>query len=267
MKGLVYIIMALILLPLVASCGDGEEQKRLSREEKRRLWKADSAALKIGVLPTEDCLPIVVAKELRLYDTLGVKVNLRKYRAISECRHAIVGRMVEGAVMDSVLMGELNGRGADLYNGLSTDMRWQLLTSKKARISRLEQFADKMIAADSHGESRRLAEAAIDSLLKKGHLAFVVQVEDLKIRLDMLNSGNIDAAMLPEPFATKARKQGAKVIKAVKSAPVGVVAFRTEAMKDTSRQRQYDLFLKAVAVAKDSIRTYGKSNYIKYLEW
>lgn len=266
MKSILHIIIGVLLVPLLFCCQSGEEAKLLSKAERERLRQEDSAALKIGVLPTEDCLPIIVAKELRLYDTLGVDVHLRRYHAMTECRQALLDSIVEGAVMDATLMEQLNDGGAGLYNGLSTDMQWQFLTAKKARISRLEQLTDKIIAADSHGESRRLAEMAIDSLLKKGQLAFVVQMEDLDVRLRMLNSGNVDAALLPEPFATKARRQGAKVIDRVKSKPAGVLAFRKNTMKNTARKQQYELFLKAVAVAEDSIRQYGKTHYIKYLE-
>ena len=88
MKTVLYIIISLLLLPLAYSCGGGEEAHRLSRAERERLKREDSAALKIGVLPTEDCLPIIVAKELRLYDTLGVSVHLRRYRAMSEIGRA-----------------------------------------------------------------------------------------------------------------------------------------------------------------------------------
>jgi hypothetical protein len=37
---------------------------------------------------------------------------------------------------------------------------------------------------------------------------YIIQVEDLKVRLKMLTTGNVDAAMLPEPYATMAVKQG-----------------------------------------------------------
>lgn len=267
MRKIFCFIFSALLFSLVFSCSDEEAVARLSKAEKEALRRADSAALKIGVLPTEDCLPIVVAKELRLFDTLGVSVHLRHYGAMSECRIALRDSLVQGAVIDSLLMSQMKALGTSLYEGMKTDMRWQFLTSRKARVSRMEQMADKNVAADSHGESHRLAEAAVDSLVKKGQLVFIIQVEDLKIRTKMLNTGNVDAALLPEPFATKARNQGANVIKSVKSSPVGVLALRTESMKPKERKEQFRLFLKAVDAANDSIKKYGKAHYMKLLEW
>ena len=242
-------IVAVSLLAMV-SCDDTEKRERISREQREAERKADSAALKIAVLPTMDCLPIVVAKELRLFDTLNVDVRLRKYNALSECRKALKDGVVEGA---------------------DTNMTFRFLTAKKARLSRISQLSDKMIAADRDGISKKMAEAAIDSMLRKKQHVFIVQVEDLNVRYDMLQNGNIDAALLPEPYATRAIKIGAREISmkpyykdTVKA--TGVV-FREEVMKHPDRQKQRALFDKALKAAKDSIKRYGAEGYVKFLSW
>ena len=249
----IYILTVVLLATAgmtMVSCEDAEKQERISREQREAERKADSAALKIAVLPTMDCLPIVVAKELRLFDTLNVDVRLRKYNALSECRKALKDGIVEGA---------------------DTNMTFRLLTAKKARLSRISQLSDKMIAADRDGISKKMAEAAIDSMLRKKQHIFIVQVEDLNVRYDMLQNGNIDAAMLPEPYATRAIKIGAREISmkpyykdTVKA--TGVV-FREEVMKHPDRQKQKALFDKALKAAKDSIQRYGAEGYVKFLSW
>ena len=268
MKRIFYLFLIIISVAVTYGCGDGDNgKKRLAKEEKDSLRRADSLALKIGVMPTEDCLPIVVAKELGLFDKAGTDVHLRRYRAMSECRKALVDSLVEGAVIDTTLMSELNGTTPWLYSGMRTQLSWQFLTAKKARIKRIDQLADKMIAADSHGESHRIAERAIDSLMRKKQHVFIIQVEDLETRCNMLVTGNVDAALLPEPHATKARKAGANVIGSVKSGPAGVVAFRKKSMADARRKQQQKAFAKAVEIANDSIKRYGKDKYIQLLQW
>lgn len=269
MKKLVYtfIFISALLQVLCCCSNDTETQQQLTRAEREKLRREDSAALKVGVMPTADCLPIAVAKELRLFDTLGVDVRLRRYHALSECRKALTDGLVEGAAIDSISMNELKAKGIALTGAMNTDLSWQFLTSKKARISRISQMSDKIIGADSHGMTRKIAEHAIDSMLRHKQYVFIVQIEDIRVRQSMLATGNIDAALLPEPFATKARKTGAKVIKSVESPPCGVVAFRDEAMTDATRQKQQRLFLKAVAIAKDSIAKYGEKQYLRFLEW
>ena len=258
-----------MLTTCVFGCGQSEEERqRLSRAERDSLRRIDSAALKIGVLPTEDCLPIVVAEQLRLYDTLGICVHMKRYHAMSECRYALANDLVEGAVIDTMLMGTLNKENPWLYAAMHMPMKWQFLVAKKARIARWAQMGDKMIAADSHGLSHALAEQVNDTLRKQKKQAFVIQVEDLKVRTEMLITGNVNAALLPEPFAAQARKKGANVIDMPPmNGKAGVVAMRTKAMNDKERQRQQQMFLKAINIANDSIRRYGKNNYLRMLQW
>lgn len=266
MKRLLYVLIIVIQVFVAFSCNGEEERRRQSQAEKDSLRRADSMALKIGVMPTEDCLPIVVAKELGLFESCGVDVHLRRYHALSECRKSLTDSLVEGAVIDTTLMAQLNADGQWLYSGLKTNLTWQFLTAKKARITRLDQLSDKMIGADSHGESHRLAEQAIDSLLRKKQHVFIIQIEDPRVRLEMLTTGNVDVALLPEPFAAKARKTGAHVITAVKSKPAGVLAFRSSAMKHPTRKKQQTAFLKAIEIANDSIKRYGKNAYTHFLQ-
>lgn len=269
MKRLIYILLCIVLTVAFSGCGESPETRaRISKAEREARRKADSAALKIGVLPTADCLPFLVAEKCKLFDTLGVDVRLRKYHALSECRIALKNSLVEGAVIDSTLMKILKDEGVSLNAAMPTDLTWKFLTAKKARITRLGQLSDKFIAADSHGDSHKLAEGAIDSLVtkKKMHI-FVVQVEDPAVRLDMLSSGNIDAALLPEPYATTAMKRGARWIKEVKSSPCGVLSMRSKAMQHKTRQQQLDLFKKAVGAANDSIKRFGRGKYADLLDY
>jgi NitT/TauT family transport system substrate-binding protein len=241
------------MMSAMMSCQDEEKQARIIRENKEAERKADSAAMKIAVLPTMECLPIVVAKELRLFDTLNVDVRLKKYTSLPECRKALRNKTVEGA---------------------DTFMTFTLLTAKKARLSRISQLPDKIIAADRFGLSKDIAAAVIDSLLKHKEHVFIVQVEDLNVRFDMLRNGNVDAALLPEPYATKARQLGAKELSitkyykdTTKVTDRGAV-FRKDVMKHPDRQKQKKLFNQAVKAANDSIKQYGADTYIRrFLTW
>lgn len=257
-------------IALVCCTGNTEEQQRISKAERDSLRRLDAAALKIGVMPTLECLPIVVAEHLKLYDTLHVSVHLRRYHAMYECRNALEDSIVEGAVIDTLLMTDINKRKEGwLYEGMRLPMKWHFLTAKKARLTRFDQMGDKMIAADGHGISNRLAQQVNDSLTKKKQQAFVIQVEDLTIRTKMLLTGNVDAALLPEPFASQTMENGAKEIDIKQGKPhrCGVVAFRSHGMKSAKRKQQQQLFTKAISIANDSIEKYGRDNYLWMLQW
>lgn len=226
----------------------------MTKQEQDEKRKEDSLSLKIGILSTEDCAPVLLADSLGLYDKTGVTVHIRKYGSLSECRYALRKKLVEGAMIESVLGGIImKNDGIALTYGKHTSLTWKLMTAKKSRVIRLEQLADKIVAADSHGASKVLAQQIADSLGKKR--LFIVQCEDVKVRYEMLIAGNVDGALLPEPYASMAEKKGASVLKEFPDYKVGVIAFRSKVLKDKRIKKQYDRFLEAYSMACDSIKT------------
>ena len=90
MRKMTYFAVFMAAVAFMSACGNSyQETKRLSRLERQRLAKEDSAALKIAVMPTLDCLPIYVAADLRLFDTLGVDIRPKLYRAQMDCDEAM----------------------------------------------------------------------------------------------------------------------------------------------------------------------------------
>ena len=79
----------------------------------------------------------------------------------------------------------------------------------------------------------------------------------------MLKNNEMDALLLPEPQATEAIAEKHKVLMDSRKLDwqMGVVAFRNIIANDTSRQRQYDVFVKAYNMACDSINKHGVKHY------
>lgn len=248
-----FLVFPMLLLAF-SSCSDEEEKRRLTRAERLKLHREDSLSLKIAVLPTADCDAVRLADSMGVFDSLGVAVHLKRYSSLSECRIALRKRLVEGAFVDSVLAGVIMEKDTTaLTLGPSTALSWKLLTSKKARIVRKEQLTDKIIAADSHGASKALAESIADSLKKEKKTVFVLQCEDPQIRMKMLAHGNVDAALLPEPYATQVMRYGTRLLHDYSRQEMGVVVFRTSCLKDKRIRKQYELFLKGYSIAADSM--------------
>lgn len=93
--------------------------------------------------------------------------------------------------------------------------------------------------------------------------AYRVQINDVNIRLKMLLNNEMDAVLLSEPQATRARLEGhVKLMDSRdKNVRLGVFAFRTEALKEPRRKQQLDLFIKAYNMAVDSINKNGVQHY------
>ena len=144
MKHLIYIIISVLL---VTACGKSyEETKREAAENRREAMRKDSAALKVAVLPTLDCLPLYVAEYYQLFDTINGGVRLKRFTAQMDCDTAMERGRVEGTVTDLVRAIRMQQRGTKLRYVTVTNAYWQLITNRNARIHQLKQLDDKMVA-------------------------------------------------------------------------------------------------------------------------
>ena len=261
MKRILYIVLAIVLL---ASCSESyEEKQRISRAERARLAREDSAALKIGVLPTMDCLPLYVAKERRLFDTLGVDIRLKPFSSQIDCDAALLKGQLEGTVTDLVKTEGMKKKGTPLRYATATQARWQFVANRLSRITEMKQLTDKMVAMARFSATHLLAELCVDSAHLKRDDVFLIQINDPNICLKMLQNNELDAMLLPEPQATSARIWTNPVLFDTEKRDIrlGVIAFRENVLTGKERKRQYAAFLKGYNAAVDSINKYGISAY------
>lgn len=259
-------LLAVSLMGLMG-CQQGQGgQKRLSAQERARQDSLYQAALKVGVMPTLDCLPLYVAQDDSLFVRQGVDVRLRSYTAQMDCDTALLHGSVEGSVSDLVRCAHLQKKGVGLTYPIATDAYWQLISNRKARISTLKQLSDKMIAMTRYSATDYLADLAIDSGKPK-YDVYRVQINDVNIRLKMLLNNEMDAVLLTEPQASKARQEQHVVLmdSREKNLHLGVFAFRKKALDDTRRREQLKRFLQAYNIAVDSINAKGIAYYGKLI--
>lgn len=249
---------------LLAGCGQSyEEAKEQSARERAMHQRKDSLALKVGVLPTIDCLPMFIIKERAWIDTAKADVRFRDMESHIAADDALRRGKIEGSVTDIVRAERMKRQGLALTYVASTPLSWQFITNKKARIKELKQLTDKMIAMSRFSATAMLADMAVDSSRLKSEVVFRVQVNNPQIRLKMLLNNEMDAVLLPEPQATVARLAGNPVIMDAKNKDLrmGAIVFTDKAMNDSRRRSQIDAFVKAYNQACDSINRYGIASY------
>lgn len=261
MKRLLWIIVAVAAF---VACGQStEERNRLSRAERIRLQKEDSAAFKVAVMPTLDCLPLYVARYHGLFDSLKADVRLRRFTAQMDCDTALAGGSVEAGVTDVVRAQRLVGLGVPLVYVSSTDACWLLIANRNSRIRELKQLYDKMLAMTRYSATDLLADYAVDSAKVKEERVFRVQINDVIVRLEMLRNNEMDAMFLAEPQATAALlvKHNAIMDSRKLGLRLGAIAVRGDRLADTNRKKQLEAFKRAYDMACDSINKYGVGHY------
>lgn len=258
----IFIIVMTGLLVL-AGCGQSyEETKRLSREQRKKLAREDSAALKIAVMPTLDCLPLFIAKDHQLFDTI-VDIRLKRYTAQMDCDTAMMRGRVEGVVTDLVRAERMIHSGTPMKYVASTNAYWLLISNRKQRITQLKHLDDKMLAMTRYSVTDFLGDLAVDSAKLKTERVFRIQINDVNIRLKMLENNEMDALFLTEPQATQALLGKHKILLDTRQEDIrmGVIAFRTKGMDDQNRKKQMEVFLKGYNAACDSINKFGVRHY------
>ena len=265
----IYIIGVLLL----AACGESyEEKRRITRAEQIRLAKADSAALKVGVTPTLDCMPVFLAKEHHLFDTLGVDIRPKLFTAHLDIQDRLEKGKLEAGFTDLVRAERMMKRGTPLYYATATNTYWQFITNRKSRIKELRQLTDKMVAMTNHSVTDMLAQMCVDSVKLKQTDVFRVPINDVYVRLSMLQNNEMDAMLMTEPQATTARLYKNPVLMDTRKIDLrmGAIVMRERVMSDQNRKKQLDAFVKAYNMACDSLNMNGWERYkdimMKYIQ-
>ena len=266
MKKLVFGFIALLML---AACGQSyEETKRLTRQQRLKLWREDSAALKIAVMPTLDCLPVFVAKERQMFDT-AVDIRLKRFNAQMDVDTALIRNRVEGAITDLVRAEKMIKEGTPLRYEAATNAYWLMISQRQLRITNFKHLDDKMLAMTRYSVTDMLGDMAVDSAKLAAERVFRIQVNDVNIRLKMLENGEMDAVLLTEPQASQAliKKNYVMLDTRKQDMQMGALVFRTKDMGDSKkRQHQMDVFMKGYKQACDSINHFGVTHYKQILK-
>ena len=250
-------------LLMLVSCGQSyEETKRLTRAQRLKLAREDSAALKIAVMPTLDCLPLYIAKDHQLFDTV-VDIRIKRFTAQMDCDTAMLRGRVEGMVTDLVRAERITQLGTPLRYLASTNAYWLLISNRNQRITQLKHLDDRMLAMTRYSVTDLLGDLAVDSAKLKTERVFRIQINDVNVRLKMLENNEMDALLLTEPQATQALLAKHKVLLDTRREDIqmGVIAFRTKGMDDKNRKKQIEVFQKGYNDACDSINKFGVRRY------
>ncbi len=252
-------IVAIATLTAALGCGSSGDGSNQDSQE----TATDSTALRVAVMPTIDCMPVFVAYHSGIFESESLNVALCRFTAHMDCDTAMAGGSVHVIPTDLVRAERLIDQGTPLQYITSTTPAWQLLTSKTARIKKLPQMDDKMLAMTRFSATAMMADNLVDSAKLAKERVFRIQVNDVLVRLNMMETGIMDAMLLPEPQATVARSIGCSMLydSTADSLEMGALAVSEKTMADTLRRQQVEAFTRAYDKACDSINTYGLAHY------
>lgn len=197
------------------------------------LASATAAPLKFGVLSDVDSLPYLVARDEGLYAAGGVDVILVPFQSPVERDAALQAGAVDGVIGDVLGAALAVQNGFPLAIAAATDGRYLLLASPSSKAKSPADLAGVPVA----GSTNTVIHYLVDRFLSGAGVApadvKLLAVPKMPVRLEMLASGQVAAAGLPEPMATVARLRGARVLATSDGlgADPGVVLFTRAALE------------------------------------
>ena len=170
----------------------------------------DSAALRLAVLPTMECLPFFYADSIGLFDSLGVDVRLLTYGAAMDADTAFRRGWTDAIATDLVKACLWQSEGDTAHVAMVGDLRLWLVTAPKARLLKAESLKEKIIGVTRHSATDYFSDKILSSVKMKDIDLNKPQINDVWLRTLMVDQDQLDGAILPEPYASEAVARGAK---------------------------------------------------------
>lgn len=136
----------------------------------------------------------------------------------------------------------------------STTREWKLMAAKRLRIQRSDQLGDRMVGMTRHSALDFYCDYLSGQLKKNSGMLLKPQINDVFIRLRMLNDNQLDAAILPYPQSELASQHGNTTLASCNKQTDGFSGFAVYSQIKKAKADQLPLLFKAYNSAIDSIK-------------
>ncbi len=222
-----------------------------------------SQTLSIGVLPDVDSIPIIIAQEKGFFDKEGVDVTIEHFKSAPDRESALQAGSIDGAVSDMLSAAFLTEGGFKVKMTSMTNGSYKLLAGQAMTGS--TDLTDKSIAMSMNTIIEYTTDKMVTELGLTPEDVKKTAIPQIPVRLEMLKSGKIDAATLPEPLASTAVKAGATVLGSTDSLGInpGVLLFTANVIE--TKNAEIAAFYRAYNSAVDYLQSAPVSDYVDIL--
>jgi len=198
----------LIIIVVLILTGCGSEKK--SAEENN--------SLKFGTIPALQALPLIVADVRGFFADEGLAVELVAFNSASEKDIAITAGSIDGYFGDLFTPTVIKGNGSDIaITAVGYDTRFDrrmfgVLGKPDGGYKALSDLKGVPVAVSSNSVIEYLTESLMLANGVDAESIVFNEVKNIGLRMQMLLSGQLDAATLPEPLVSAAIANGAVLL-------------------------------------------------------
>ena len=248
MKRLLVMMMAsvLVLSALVAGCGSQQAEKK------------ELQGIAIGLMPDIDSVPIIIAEEKGYFAEEGLKVDIQKFKSAMDRDAALQSGNLDGAISDMLAVAFAKAGGFDVKVTSYTDGTYKLIAGKGDGDVKPQDLAGKDVAVSKNTIIEYVTDRIMASQNMPEDSINKVVIPQIPTRLEMLQSGKLAAATLPEPMGSIAIANGCRFVTDSEEMGVnpGVMMFTAKAASDKKAELQafYRAYNKAVKYLNEHLQ-------------
>ena len=177
-----------------------------------------SAPITIGSLPTEDILPIWVARDEGLYEKAGLKVDVVPFQSAAELISGVQAGAVLLAMTDIMVTASIFAGGTDVQMEWITlgatpqQGRFGIMVGPESKVASLTDLAGVPIGVGTN----TILEYVMDRLMEGAGIPddqiVVEEMQDLLPRYQMMANGQVAAAALPASLLALGEATGCRTV-------------------------------------------------------
>ena len=229
----------------------------------------DTTALRIGVLPTMECLPLYAAAETGVFDSLGLNARLVTFEAAMDADTAFFRGRVDVVASDLVKAVLWKSQGDSIRVAMTADLNLYLITSRPTRLKTGESLKERIVAFTRNSALDYTADGMLAVSKLKSEQLNKPQINNIQLRLQMLLNNQYDGAILPEPYATLATVQGHNLVLSTQNLkhynPLFAIVLHDTLMK--SRHDDIVKLTQAYDIVADRIQHSDSTHAVQWLSY
>lgn len=239
-------ILAIVVVFLLVSCAKEPVQQKQTTDPNK--------IVRVGLVPSLDALPMMMAKEWGVFDSLGVSVELSVYKSQVDAEQALAAGKVDVAMSDMFRVAWWQSQRKPVAYVFTTSRPLVVVPAKSLRITKVAQLDDRMIAIANHSVDDYYAKKIVETIAERKGQILYPQINDPEVRLNMLLANQLDAVLLSPLQAYKAQAEGFKALAVDVKSPEGYSGFAVNTLSMRKKNKLINLIEPAYNLAVGRLR-------------
>lgn len=259
------IVLLVIAIALLAACAQATPTaapQAGATATRAPLTPTSQGTLRIGVLPITDVVPFYIADAQGYFKQQGLSVELVPVSSAAERDQLMATQQIDGELNDLVSTVLFNAQSPKIKivrkarQAFPNSAEYWILTSQDSPIKSAQDLKGKEIAISQNSVIEYVTQRLLEAEGLSAADIKTTNVPAIPTRLQLLQQNQVAAATLPDPLASLAILQGARIVVDDTKHPdysISVISFRV----DIVAQRADDIkkFLAAYDQSINDIRT------------